>query len=167
MNIKPFALLLAIAAPALAAEPALTIYNQNFAVLRDPAGKVPLQILEQNYRNDPVSQELLLSLFEGKTLDFVAHEPQKPDRVIAGKVVRSGYVPGGENVQPIIEVEGKLQFSLPGEPRFPTLGADTQLKPTLSWVSSPSAGKRGSPGSENCSRPFTSMIGCTLSPPGT
>jgi hypothetical protein len=98
--------------PARAADPALTIYNQGFAVLRetvplelkagvndlrhsgvtaqveadsvilrDPAGKVALQILEQNYRNDPVSQELLLSLFEGKTIDFVAHEPQKPDRV--------------------------------------------------------------------------------------
>ena len=111
-------------------------------ILRDPAGKVPLQIIEQNYRNDPVSQELLLSLFEGQKLDFVVHEPQKPDRVIAGKVVRSGYVPGGESVQPIIEVEGKLQFSLPGEPRFPTLGADTQLKPTLSWkMNAPGAAK--------------------------
>ena len=70
-----------------AAQPALTIYNQNFAVvrdtvpldlkagdnavvysgataqvepdsviLRDPAGKHSLQIVEQNYRNDPVSQ---------------------------------------------------------------------------------------------------------------
>ena len=75
----------------------LTIYNQNFAVvrdtvpldlkagvnnvsytdataqvepdsviLRDPAGKHSLQILEQNYRNDPVSQELLLSLVRGQ-----------------------------------------------------------------------------------------------------
>src|SRR5271167_4197795 len=83
------------------AQPALTIYNQNFAVvrdsvpldlqagvnsvryagataqvepdsviLRDPSGKHSLQILEQNYRNDPVSQELLLSLFAGKTIDF-------------------------------------------------------------------------------------------------
>src|SRR5476651_1562137 len=83
------------------AQPALTIYNQNFAVvrdtvpldlksganpviysdataqvepesviLRDPTGKHSLQILEQNYRNDPVSQELLLSLFEGKTIEF-------------------------------------------------------------------------------------------------
>ena len=161
------------ALPARAADPALTIYNQNFAVLRetvpldlkagvndvrfagvtaqveadsvilrDPAGKVALQILEQNYRNDPVSQELLLSLFEGQTINFVAHEPQKPDRTVAGKVVRSGYVPGGENVQPIIEVEGKLQFSLPGEPRFPTLGADTQLKPALSWkLNAPAAAK--------------------------
>jgi hypothetical protein len=159
--------------PARAADPALTIYNQGFAVLRetvplelkagvnelrhsgvtaqveadsvilrDPAGKAALQILEQNYRNDPVSQELLLSLFEGKTLDFVVHEPQKPDRVIPGKIIRGGYVPGGEAVQPIIEVEGKLQFSLPGEPRFPTLGADTQLKPALSWkLNAPAAAK--------------------------
>src|SRR5262249_38498722 len=83
------------------APPGLTIYNQNFAVvrdivpldlksgvnevrytdataqvepdsviLRDPTGKHALQILEQNYRNDPVTQELLLSLFAGKTIDF-------------------------------------------------------------------------------------------------
>ena len=174
----PFTFILAALAvvPALttfAADPALTIYNQNFAVvrdavpldrkagvndarfagvtaqvepdsviLRDPTGKAPLQILEQNYRNDPVSQELLLSLFEGKTLNFVEHEAQKADRVVAGKVIRSGYVPGGQSVQPVIEVEGKLQFSLPGEPRFPTLGDDTQLKPALSWkINSPAAAK--------------------------
>lgn len=166
-------LALVAALSARAADPALTIYNQGFAVLRDtvpldlkagvndvrfagvtaqveadsvilrdPTGKLPLQVLEQNYRNDPVSQELLLSLFEGKTLDFIAHEPQKPDRIIVGKVVRSGYVPGGESVQPIIEVDGKLQFSLPGEPRFPTLGDDTQLKPALAWkLNAPAAAK--------------------------
>ena len=164
---------LATAFTVRAADPAITIYNQNFAVirdtvplelkagvndarfagvtaqveadsviLRDPSGKVSLQILEQNYRNDPVSQELLLSLFEGKTLNFIRQEPQKPDATIAGKVIRSGYVPGGESVQPIIEVDGKLQFSLPGEPRFPTLGDDTQLKPALSWkLNAPAAAK--------------------------
>src|SRR5450759_1051620 len=89
----------ALASTSLAGPPALTIYNQNFAVvrdtlnldlkagvndvrftettahletdsviLRDPAGKLNLQILEQNYRNDPISQELLLSLNEGKTI---------------------------------------------------------------------------------------------------
>ena len=51
-------------------------------ILRDPAGKHSLQILEQNYRNDPVSQELLLSLFEGKTIDFekIADEGQHAER---------------------------------------------------------------------------------------
>src|SRR5271156_5497063 len=93
-----------------AGEQAITIYNQNFAVvrdtlplelkpgvntvsfagatahlepdsviLRDSAGKTPLQILEQNYRNDPVSQQMLLSLFEGRMLDFLRREPQKAD----------------------------------------------------------------------------------------
>ena len=35
--------------------------------------------------------------------------------------------------QPIIEVDGKVQFSLPGEPVFPSLGDDTILKPRLDW----------------------------------
>src|SRR5450755_2276011 len=82
-------------------DPALTIYNQNFAViretlpldlkagnntvrfsgatahvepdsviLRDPAGRRALQVVEQNYRNDAVSQERLLNLYEGKTIEF-------------------------------------------------------------------------------------------------
>jgi hypothetical protein len=150
------------------AQPALTIYNQDFAVvrdtvpldlksgansvryagataqvepdsviLRDPAGKHSLQILEQNYRNDPVSQELLLSLFEGKTIDFV-NERMKDNtqtrEIIPGKIIRSGYVPGGTAQQPIIEVYGKLQFQLPGMPLFPDLGDDTILKPAFNWL---------------------------------
>jgi len=39
-------------------------------ILRDPAGKNSLSILEQTYYNDPVSQELLLSLSEGKEIEF-------------------------------------------------------------------------------------------------
>ena len=158
----PTLLLLAAAAVSFAADPALTIYNGGYAVvretlpidlkagvnqasfagataqveadsviLRDLAGKVDFRILEQSYRNDPVSQAMLLSLFEGKTLEFIRHEANKPDRTVTGKVVRSGFVPGGQFVEPIIEVDGKLQFSLPGEPIFPSLGSDNILKPTL------------------------------------
>jgi hypothetical protein len=150
------------------AQPALTIYNQDFAVvrdtvpldlqsgvnnvrytgataqvepdsviLRDPGGGHSLQILEQNYRNDPVSQELLLSLNEGKTIDFEKEmlvNNSTDIRRIPGKIVRSGYVPGGQAEQPVIEVNGKLQFTLPGQPLFPDLGDDTVLKPTLNWV---------------------------------
>ncbi len=36
--------------------------------------------------------------------------------------------------QPIIEVDGKLRFDLPGIPLFPTLTDDTILKPMLNWV---------------------------------
>jgi hypothetical protein len=149
--------------------PALTIYNQNFfvareylpldlssginhvtytgiaahlepdsVILRDPAGR-SLQILEQNYRNDPISQELLLSLYEGKTIDFQI----SPGNNIQGKVIRSGYIPSSYyaqgyqqpgNTQPIIEVNGMLRFGLPGEPQFPALTADSILKPTLDWA---------------------------------
>jgi hypothetical protein len=36
--------------------------------------------------------------------------------------------------EPIIEVDGKLQFSLPGQPIFPALADGTILKPTLDWI---------------------------------
>ncbi len=167
------------------ADPALTIYNQQFAVvretlpldlragnnnirftnataqvepdsviLRDPTNGRVIQVLEQNYRNDPISQDLLLNLFEGKTIEFTVRNEDGSTRVITGKIVRSGYVPhygamsrygnqyaanqiamtqGGAS-QPIIEVDGKLQFTLPGQPIFPALGDDTILKPTLDWI---------------------------------
>src|SRR6185369_10091203 len=80
---------------------ALTIYNQNFAVIRqpidlnlkagsnrieyadttahlepdsvilqDPSGTHSLRILEQNYRNDPVTEARLLAAYEGQELEF-------------------------------------------------------------------------------------------------
>jgi hypothetical protein len=163
-NLAGFGLL--AAAPSVTADPALTIYNQNFAVvrdtvsldlkpginearfsgmtaqaetdsviLRDSAGKAKFQILEQAYRNDPVSSGLMLQLNEGKTIDFYVREPNKPDRTVQGTIIRSGYNPGGRAAtQPIIEVDKKIQFSLPGEPVFPALGDDTILNPTLSWT---------------------------------
>jgi hypothetical protein len=111
-------------------------------VLRDPTGRHTINVLEQNYRADPVSQFSLLSLYEGRTIDF-----EQPDHSkIKGKVVRSGYVPqsyfdmNGYNrpqraqEEPIIEVGGQLQFGLPGTPIFPDLTAETILKPRLEWL---------------------------------
>jgi len=161
--------------------PALTIYNQKFAVVRqilpldlkpgtnhvevtditghlDPGSVIlraldpdrQLQVLEENYRNDPITQDLLLSLYEGKTIDFQV----SPGTLVKGKIIRSGFVPHSEMAyqtygqdyryaqqsyiqsggsQPIIEVNGHLQFTLPGQPVFPALADDTILKPTLSW----------------------------------
>jgi hypothetical protein len=153
-------------------QPALTIYNHNFfvareyvpldltagvnhaqyagivshlepdsVILRDPAGR-SLQVLEQNYRNDPISQELLLSFYEGKTIDFLVQRADRQE-IIKGKIVRSGYIPStyyAQNyqqpsfTQPIIEVDGVLRFGLPGQPLFPALSGDTVLKPTLNWL---------------------------------
>ncbi len=168
-----------------AAQPSLTVYNQDFAVvrdslaldlksgtnevrvtditahmepdsviLRDPAGKRALQILEQNYRADPVSQGLLLSLYEGKEIDFLVTDRDGQTSTVRGRIVRSGYVPhqsgmqrygqqyrqtqrtyaSGSAGQPIIEVDGQLRFNLPGQPLFPALTDDTILKPTLHWI---------------------------------
>jgi hypothetical protein len=160
-------------------QPSLTIYNQDFAVvrqdlpldlksgenqvnvnditmhlepdsvvLRDPTGKHAVQVLEQNYRADPVSEPMLLSLYEGKTIDFDAGNGQ----IVKGKVIRSGYAPHnyfainrygqqyyqaqmtGASETPIIEVNGQLRFSLPGTPVFPSLTDDTILKPRLEWM---------------------------------
>ena len=143
-------------------QPSLTIYNEDFAVvrqeipldlkagenqfnvnditmhlepdsviLRDPTGKHAVRVLEQNYRADPVSEPLLLSLYEGKALDFEVATPQGT-QIVKGKVIRSGYTPhdyfamnrygqqydqgqmAAAAEQPIIEVNGQLRFSLPG-----------------------------------------------------
>ena len=152
------------AMPLASAQPALTVYNQGFAVvrervplnlkagdntvefsgataqlepdsvvLRDPAGRVQLRILEQSYRADVMSQGSLLALNEGKEIDFMVRDKDAKEYTVRGKIVRSGYNPGGERINPIIEVDGKLRFSLPGEPLFPALAGDGILKPTLTW----------------------------------
>ena len=165
-----------------ASQPSLTIYNQNFAVvrqdlpldlkagvnriqvtditmhlepdsviLRDPTGKHPLEVLEQNYRADPVTDGLLLSLYEGKTIDFLVQREGK-EVTVPVKIIRSGYVPHSSAVmnlygaeyqqaqmqaaseQPIVEIDGKIRFGLPGIPLFPSLSDDSVLKPTLQWL---------------------------------
>jgi len=168
---KPILLpaLLVLLPAVVAAQPALTIYNANFAVvrdhvpldlkagvntvsfsgvtaqmetdsvvLRDPAGKVPFQILDQNYRADTINQGMLLQLNEGKTITFLVRDQNQKEFPVQGRIIRSGYTPGtprgqGGDQTPIIEVNGQLRFSLPGEPVFPALSDDAILKPTLGW----------------------------------
>lgn len=191
----PFVVLAALSAALAAQGPALTIYNQDFAVvrdrlaldlqpgandvqfvgvtthlepdsvvLRDPTGKVQLAILEQNYRADTISQGLLLQRHEGKEIEFRVFDRDGKEGILRGKVIRSGYQPnygasqryGQQFYQrqaalgdyttgagsPIVEVDGKLRFSLPGEPLFPALTDDAILMPTLSWrIHAPAAAK--------------------------
>lgn len=168
------------------AQTQLTIYNQNFAtvkeqrtldlqrgenevrvtditahlepdsvVLRDLKNPGALQIMEQNYESDPLSEGLLLRKSEGKTLDFEIALPQNGEKkIVKGKILRSGYVPHQSAMQrygqqyyyqqmamanmegggqPIVEVDGKIQFGLPGKPIFDTLDPKAFLKPTLLW----------------------------------
>ena len=182
-----FPLMLAVlAASSVCAQTQLTVYNQNFAavkekrtlelakganevrvtditahlepesvVLRDLRRPDSVQILEQNYESDPLSEGLLLRKSEGKVLDFEITLPQTGEkRIIKGRILRSGYVPhtsafqrygrqyqysqmayaspqGGG--QPIVEVDGKIQFGLPGKAIFDALDPKAFLKPTLLW----------------------------------
>lgn len=142
---------------ASASPPALTIYNQDFAVvrdtvplnlkagvnqvsftgataflepssvvLRDPAGKEQLQILEQNYRADTLSQEVLLTLNEGKTIQFEVMNQaggQTRRELISGKIIRSG--PGVPREQWL----GTAHHGLRGGPTHHRSGRQTTLFP--------------------------------------
>jgi hypothetical protein len=140
----------------------LTIYNQNFAVartsvdlalhpgtnevtttevtsqlepdsvvLRDPTGKHDFFVIEQNYDAAIVNQDWLLQKYEGQTIDFQtnAYTDDKSHRWVPiftqGKILRAS--------PPLIEVEGKMQFQLPGMPLFPATTDGLLLKPTLRW----------------------------------
>jgi hypothetical protein len=177
---------LLLAASPASAQTQLTIYNQNFAtvkekrtlelakgenevrmiditahlepdsvVLRHLRQPGSIQILEQNYESDPLSEGLLLRKSEGRLLDFEINLPTSGEKkIVKGKILRSGYIPhtsafrrygqqyqlnqmvyssvdGGG--QPIVEVDGKIQFGLPGKPMFEALDPKTFLKPTLLW----------------------------------
>lgn len=144
-------------APALLAAPSLTIYNDNFAVVRDalelqlnkginqinyqeitkqlePDSVVfrPLKqensfsVMEQNYLSLPVNEKLLLNYFEGKEIEFEVNQNDQT-KIYSGKIIRSGLVSG----TPIIEINGKTRFGLPGTPLFPPLKDDALLKPAL------------------------------------
>lgn len=155
------ALFLGLAAALGAQESSITVYNQNFAVVRqvipldlqqgvnstsfsdvtaqvEPSSVIlrdlnggALRVLEQNYRNDHVTQDLLLSLNEGNTIQFISRDDPDEPQVIEARIVRAQKNPG--NMPPIVEADGLLRFGLPGMPLFPTLGDDTILKPTLDW----------------------------------
>jgi hypothetical protein len=171
---------------AVSAQTQLTIYNQNFAVvkeqrtlelkrgenelrvsditahlepdsvvLRDVKRPDSIRILEQNYESDPLSEGLLLRKSEGKTIDFEMTHPQTGEkRIVKGRILRSGYVPhtsalnryGRQYAQTqmlmsrpdaggqlIVEVDGKIQFGMPGRPIFDALDPKSFLKPTLLW----------------------------------
>lgn len=155
----------------------LTIYNQNFAVvkenrildiikgesefratditsflepesvvLRDLEDPNSLKILEQNYESDPLSEGFLLRKAEGKIIDFeITNNKTGEKEIVKAKILRSGYVPQYTyrqsyqsynqqgSYQPIVELNGKIQFGLPGRPIFDALEPGSFLKPTLLW----------------------------------
>lgn len=141
---------------------ALTIYNEDFAVvrapvrldlhsgvnavsttqvtsqlepdsvvLRDASGRHTFRILEQNYDAGIVNQESMLRRYEGRTIQFQL-PPSGPDqapRIVQGTILRAG----SDGAQPLIEVNGQMEFQLPGTPLFPASTDGLLLEPTLRW----------------------------------
>ncbi len=153
--------------------PQITIYNDNFATVKedrtltlqegvseirvsDMSGRLEpdsvllrelseepfgVKILEQSYVNDPLTQGLLMHQLEGQTILFEDKREDGTVKEVAGTIIRSGYVPGGGSEQPIIESEGAVRFSLPGQPKFEGIDSAAFLKPSLVWqIASKKAG---------------------------
>jgi hypothetical protein len=150
-----------LASPVLAAPPSLTIYNQNFAVVRDT---VPLNLqpgtnlirfdgcaafLEPSsvVLRDPAAKHAFQILEQNFRYDSVSQEKLlelNEGKVISfeqssseGGPVRREIVSGKivrSGPLPLIEMNGSLRFGLPGQPLFPALGDNTILKPTLVWL---------------------------------
>ena len=144
-------------APPHTSAPSLTLYNDNFAVVRDTLQltlkpginqvryqeittqlepdsvifrplekKDQLFVLEQNYHSLPVNESLLLQHYEGEVIDFEVTRNNQTE-ILSGKIIRSGTSSG----VPVIEIDGKTRFGLPGTPLFPALKDDALLKPAL------------------------------------
>jgi hypothetical protein len=115
-------------------------------------GKRPIHILEQNYDGALRVQSQMLAKFEGKTIDFSTAMSDGTVKLVQGRIIRAGYVPqfdllerygqqyyyqmqqGQQQQEPLIEVEGKLRYGLPGIPQFPSDAQGLILRPTLRWL---------------------------------
>src|SRR5438105_9220499 len=94
-------------------------------ILRDPTGKSDFRILLQKFRADALTEQAMLARFEGQTIPFRIHEEEKVREVMC-KIVRAGYWKRSsgsveQTSEPIIEIDGRYRFSLPGTPVFPKL----------------------------------------------
>jgi hypothetical protein len=115
-------------------------------VLRDPTGKVAFKVVEQNYDAGVIDQNSLLEKFEGKTIQFQTYALNLPTAnggpttptIVDGTIIRANT----NGMQPLIEVNGHLEFQLPGTPLFPAATDGLLLKPTLRWqIDAPKAAR--------------------------
>ncbi len=113
-------------------------------VLRDLTGKSSFRVAEQDYDAAIVTQEWLLNKYEGKAIDFAVggygfaegHFVAPP--MVRGTIIRAPRQQADaygnyQQAQPLIEVDGKMQFQMPGTPFFPASTDGLLLKPTLRW----------------------------------
>jgi len=107
-------------------------------MLSDRTGKSDFRILQQKFRSDVLNEQEMLSRFEGQTIPFRIQEEGQSVREVMGKIVRAGYWNrSGDSIErahePIIEMDGRYVFRLPGTPVFPKLPDGEILGPELRW----------------------------------
>jgi len=173
---------LATAAAAHGGDVAVTVYNGNFAcvreareldlqqgenamrltdmsgqlepdsvILRETGGEAfGVEILEQRYVNEPLTQDLMLREMEGKEVRFRVTEKDGSVHEEPGTVIRSGWSPDGftgtrmvyrngreqlvhGSGGPIVKMADGVRFGLPGQPLFDGVDATAFLKPSLEW----------------------------------
>lgn len=131
----------------------LVIYAQGFAVVREPltlrlsrgrnqviiddfplgiqpeslilhTDDTPFQIIKQKFIQS-VNQQMVLDHYEGEIISFEIVCSDSGERwVRPGKIIRSR--------DPIVKLDGKLRFGLPGQPLFSSLIDSAPLKPVFS-----------------------------------
>ncbi len=141
---------------------AVTVYNGNFACVREArelelaegenairltdmagqlepdsvvlreTGEVPfgVEILEQRYVNDPLSEAVMLREMEGKAVRFRVAGKDGEVHEETGTLLRGG----GNGAGAIVQMADGVRFSLPGQPVFDGVDAAAYLKPSLEWL---------------------------------
>ena len=101
-------------------------------VLRE-TGEAPfgVEVLEQRYVNEPLTEEILLREMEGREVRFRTVGPGRTVREERGTLVRGGR---GNDTEPVVGTADGVRFALPGSPVFDGLDAAAYLKPSLEWV---------------------------------
>jgi hypothetical protein len=135
----------------------ITVYNQNFGLVRDvravkaPAGKVALefrdvassiqpqtvhieshgsklQVLEQNYRFDLLSPQTLLEKYVGRTVKLYRwNEKLGREDVVNAEVLST-------HQGPVLKIGNEITFEYPGRMAFAELPRNLIAKPTLVWL---------------------------------
>lgn len=89
-----------------------------------------VDILEQRYVNEPLTEAIMLRQMEGRDVRFRVTGKDGETREETGKLLRAGT--GGAG--PIVEMPDGVRFSMPGQPVFDGVDASAYLKPSLEWL---------------------------------
>jgi hypothetical protein len=136
----------------------ITVYNQNFGIVRElrelsqlGTGRVALEfrdvaatiqpetvavksvggglrVLEQNYRFDLLTPETLLNKYVGRNVRAYRYHEGTGKEDVVDAKLLS--VAGG----PILQINNEITFGYPGRLAFPSLPPDLIAKPTLVWL---------------------------------